>query len=118
GTPIALVNANGEQQGQVAWAARYTAWGEVEDEYNPNQIHQPIRFQGQQFDPETNLHYNRFRYYDPNIAQYVTQDPIGLNGGFKDVLNNSNSRVLPGRRFQMPRRSPFFLHAGLVFGMR
>ncbi|MFY3382897.1 RHS domain-containing protein, partial [Paracidovorax sp. MALMAid1276] len=41
GTPIALVNANGEQQGQVAWAARYTAWGEVEDEYNPNQIHQP-----------------------------------------------------------------------------
>ncbi|MFY3384237.1 RHS repeat-associated core domain-containing protein [Paracidovorax sp. MALMAid1276] len=81
GTPIAVINANGEQQGQVAWAARYTAWGEIEEEYNPNQILQPIRFQGQQFDQETKLHYNRFRYYDPRVGQYVTQDPIGLHGG-------------------------------------
>ncbi|MDA8446655.1 RHS repeat-associated core domain-containing protein, partial [Paracidovorax valerianellae] len=42
---------------------------------------QSIRFQGQQLDAETGLHYNRFRYYDPTIGQYVTQDPIGLLGG-------------------------------------
>ncbi|WP_284285653.1 RHS repeat-associated core domain-containing protein, partial [Marinibactrum halimedae] len=30
---------------------------------------------------ETNLHYNRFRYYDPQIGQFTTQDPIGLIGG-------------------------------------
>ena len=81
GTPIALVNANGNQAGQVVWAARYGAWGEIEEEYNPSQIHQPIRFQGQQLDQETGLHYNRFRYYDPSIGNYVTQDPIGLLGG-------------------------------------
>lgn len=91
GTPIALVNANGEQLGQVAWVARYTAWGEIADEYNPDQIHQPIRFQGQQFDEETNLHYNRFRYYDPSVGQYITQDPIGLAGG----INSANYRVGP-----------------------
>lgn len=91
GTPIALVNANGEQLGQVAWVARYTAWGEIADEYNPDQIHQPIRFQGQQFDEETNLHYNRFRYYDPSVGQYITQDPIGLAGG----INSANCRVGP-----------------------
>jgi len=27
------------------------------------------------------LHYNRFRYYDPETAQYISPDPIGLAGG-------------------------------------
>jgi RHS repeat-associated protein len=48
----------------------------------PPLIEQPFRFQGQQFDEETGLHYNRFRYYDPVIGRFVSQDPIGLAGGF------------------------------------
>ncbi|MFC6012571.1 DUF6531 domain-containing protein [Nocardia lasii] len=39
----------------------------------------PHRFQGQQHDPETGLHYNRHRYYDPETAHYITQDPLGLS---------------------------------------
>ncbi|WP_082360354.1 RHS repeat-associated core domain-containing protein [Paracidovorax avenae] len=81
GTPIALVDANGSQAGLVTWAATYHAWGAVREEYDPHGIGQPLRFQGQQLDPETGLHYNRFRYYDPRVSQYVTQDPAGLNGG-------------------------------------
>ena len=27
------------------------------------------------------MYYNRFRYYDPNIGNYISQDPIGLEGG-------------------------------------
>ncbi len=81
GTPIALVDANGPQAGLVTWAATYHAWGAVREEYDPHGINQPIRFQGQQLDAETGLHYNRFRYYDPILGQYVTQDPIGLVGG-------------------------------------
>lgn len=42
---------------------------------------QPIRFQGQYADSESGLHYNRFRYYDPDIGRFVSVDPIGLNGG-------------------------------------
>ena len=42
---------------------------------------QPIRFQGQFFDRETNLHYNRFRYYDSDVGMFVSRDPIGLEGG-------------------------------------
>ena len=42
---------------------------------------QPIRFQGQFFDRETNLHYNRFRYYDSDVGMFVSRDPIGLLGG-------------------------------------
>ncbi len=30
------------------------------------QTENPIRYQGQYLDPETGLHYNTFRYYDPD----------------------------------------------------
>ncbi|GKS84590.1 RHS repeat-associated core domain-containing protein [Acidovorax sp. SUPP1855] len=53
----------------------------MQEEYNPQRIEQSIRLQGQQIDAETGLHYNRFRYYDPHLGQYITQDPIDLNGG-------------------------------------
>nr|WP_264080558.1 RHS repeat-associated core domain-containing protein [Paracidovorax avenae] len=44
-------------------------------------VEQPLRFQGQYFDGETGLHYNRHRYYDPVTGRFVHQDPIGLDGG-------------------------------------
>ncbi|UOO99793.1 RHS repeat-associated core domain-containing protein [Snodgrassella alvi] len=31
---------------------------------------------------ETGLHYNTFRYYDPDIERFTQPDPIGLLGGF------------------------------------
>ncbi len=90
GTPIALVDANGPQAGLVTWAATYHAWGAVREEYDPHGIGQDIRFQGQQFDDETGLHYNRFRYYDPMLGQYVTQDPIGLAGDINKLIYPTN----------------------------
>ncbi len=97
GTPIALVDANGSRAGLVTWAATYHAWGAVRDEYDPHGGGQPIRFQGQQFDAETGLHYNRFRYYDPALGQYVTQDPIGLNGVVNKFIYppNPNLKIDP-----------------------
>ncbi|WP_448981663.1 RHS repeat-associated core domain-containing protein [Neisseria sicca] len=35
-------------------------------------------FQGQYYDEESGLHYNRFRYYDPEIGRCISQDMIGL----------------------------------------
>ena len=46
-----------------------------------NEVEQNLRFQGQYFDSESGLHYNRFRYYDPQTGRFVHQDPIGLLGG-------------------------------------
>jgi len=37
-----------------------------------------LRFAGQYFDTETNLHYNYFRDYDPVTGRYLSSDPIGL----------------------------------------
>jgi RHS repeat-associated protein len=82
GTPQELTDC----EGQVAWSAQYKAWGHAQEAISEAArkagIRNPIRFQGQYFDEETGLHYNRYRYYDPDGARYLTQDPIGLAGGF------------------------------------
>ena len=40
-----------------------------------------MSFPGQYYDSETGLHYNYFRYYNPQTGRYITPDPIGLQGG-------------------------------------
>ncbi|KPB28311.1 YD repeat-containing protein [Pseudomonas syringae pv. syringae] len=77
GTPLEMTDA----EGQIVWQAKYRAWGAVE-KLVVNEVEQNLRFQGQYFDVETGLHYNTFRYYDPEIGRFITQDPIGLDGGF------------------------------------
>ena len=42
---------------------------------------QNLRFQGQYLDRDTGLHYNTFRFYDPDIGRFISPDPIGLEGG-------------------------------------
>ncbi|WP_205880130.1 RHS repeat-associated core domain-containing protein, partial [Lampropedia aestuarii] len=53
-------------------------------------LSQNLRFQGQYYDAETGLHYNRFRYYDPDCGRFVSQDPIGLAGGLHLYQYSSN----------------------------
>jgi RHS repeat-associated protein len=42
----------------------------------------PFRAPGQWEDLETGLHYNRYRYYDPEVGRYISPDPIGFDGGY------------------------------------
>ena len=120
GTPQELT----DQQGEVVWAADYKVWGEVTlrktgtgnhafaDQASappPPPLEQPFRFQGQQFDEETGLHYNRFRYYDPGVGRFVSQDPIGLNGGintFQYAVNSTGWMDPLGLAGRPPNLSP------------
>ncbi len=97
GTPQELT----DESGQLVWAAQYKAWGGTTQIEQParritrqvgnavqqvwaeqtDPVRQNLRFQGQYFDAETGLHYNRFRYYDPDCGRFISQDPIGLRGG-------------------------------------
>jgi RHS repeat-associated protein len=76
GTPRELT----DDQGKIVWKVRYKTYGNVAVK-EVEEIENNLRFQGQYFDEETGLHYNRFRYYNPNTGQFITQDPIGLLGG-------------------------------------
>ena len=38
-------------------------------------------FTGREFDAETGLYYYRARHYDPHLGRFISQDPIGFDGG-------------------------------------
>ncbi|HED5893203.1 TPA: hypothetical protein R5R88_003784 [Salmonella enterica] len=80
GNPEALTDGNGV----LKWRQREPVlWGKTqyEDLTDAQGVMQNLRFQGQYLDRETGLHYNLFRYYDPECGRFTQQDPIGLAGG-------------------------------------
>jgi RHS repeat-associated protein len=84
GLPEELTTATGN----IVWQAQYKIWGNtltetwVESASDGNApLPQNLRFQGQYADREIGLHYNTFRFYDPDTGAYISPDPIGLLGG-------------------------------------
>jgi RHS repeat-associated protein len=84
GLPEELTTASGD----TAWHAEYQTWGNTLTETwvartgkGNTPLPQNLRFQGQYADREIGLHYNTFRFYDPDTGAYISPDPIGLLGG-------------------------------------
>ena len=105
GTPRELIDSNGN----LAWAATYRAWGSPSNKIAfAKTVDCPVRFPGQWFDEETNLHYNRFRYYDAEFGAFISQDPLGLLGGINLYLyvKNPVKYVDPSGLCQSPDIDP------------
>ncbi|WP_051940002.1 DUF6531 domain-containing protein [Phaeacidiphilus oryzae] len=75
GAPTELLSA---ADGSTAWRADSTLWGITAPADGGARTTTPLRFPGQYYDPETRLHYNLHRYYDPAAARYLSPDPLGL----------------------------------------
>jgi len=69
-----------DEEGDVMWRARVTPYGSIVVSDKPL-IEMPLRFPGHYFDPETGLHCNRFRYYNPELGRYLQSDPLGTAAG-------------------------------------
>ena len=83
GTPVEAYNEKGEE----VWYRRLDMNGKVIEErsmlytsYN-DYVKIPFLFQGQYYDDEIKLAYNRFRYYSPEIGRYISEDPIRFASG-------------------------------------
>ena len=76
GRPVEAYNS----YGNVVWQADYDVYGDLRNIKGIRDFI-PFRQLGQYEDDETRLYYNRFRYYDPRIGNYISQDPIRLVGG-------------------------------------
>ena len=69
-----------DESGRLSWSADYLTWGYAV-ETREKRAQCSIRFQGQWYDEESQLHYNRTRYYDPALGRYINPDLNWLYGG-------------------------------------
>lgn len=90
GTPHAATDA----AGRLVWQGEYLAFGGLAAESGP--LRQPLRFAGQHHDPETGLHDNYQRSYDPVTGRYLEPDPLGLAGGLNRFAYADGNPVLGG----------------------
>ncbi|QTD94242.1 RHS repeat-associated core domain-containing protein [Burkholderia anthina] len=77
GVPVRVVDKNGT----IEWESEISGWEAIKSIQSRNKFQQPLRFQGQYHDCETDLYYTRHRYYDPDVGRFISQDPIKLLGG-------------------------------------
>ncbi|MFJ1376765.1 RHS repeat domain-containing protein [Capnocytophaga canimorsus] len=97
GTPLMAIDT----QGNKVWERELDIYGKVRKEFTSDDVKDrrsgfmPFLYAGQYYDKETELAYNRFRYYDPNSGNYISQDPIGLEGGLAlySYVHDSNTWV-------------------------
>ncbi|MFD9476779.1 putative T7SS-secreted protein [Streptomyces nojiriensis] len=73
GTPTELI----DEEDNICWRTRATLWGATAWNSDAS-AYTPLRFAGQYFDPETGIHYNCRRYYDPQVGRYLSADPLGI----------------------------------------
>jgi len=79
--------------GNVQWHGAYKAWGHTSQKQPDAELLQncnSLHFQGQYFDSETGLHYNRHRYYDSRLGRFIGKDPIGFLGGINIYMYAPN----------------------------
>ena len=67
-----------DEEGEKVWARELDLYGNA---ITGDSSFIPFLYQGQYYDEEIGLAYNRFRYYSPDSGTYISQDPIGLAGG-------------------------------------
>ena len=77
GTPIEAYN----QEGELIWEREQDLYGNSRQGFAKENFRCPFKYQGQYYDPEIELCYNRFRYYHPETGRYISQDPIGFLSG-------------------------------------
>lgn len=92
GTPVQAYDGSGSK----VWERELDCYGKVRKLQGDKGFCNYL-YQGQHEDVDTGLVYNRFRYYDPGTGRYISQDPIGLEGGMAlyNYVHDTNGWVDP-----------------------
>ena len=89
GTPIEAYN----QEGELIWEREQDLYGNSRQGFAKENFRCPFKYQGQYYDSEVELCYNRFRYYHPEMGRYISEDPIKLLGGFNVFAYVSDTNI-------------------------
>ena len=93
GTPTAAY----DEAGNRVWQRELDIYGRVRQEEGETNF-VPFLYQGQYYDVETKLAYNRFRYYAPEWGMYISQDPIRIEAGLTNLyayVHDTNGWIDP-----------------------
>lgn len=93
GAPVAAT----DERGRPRWHAEYADFGRATVR-SVDGFELDLRLPGQHEDPETRLHHNDHRVYDPDLGRYLTPDPLGAPDGpnpYVYVRNNPLRYVDP-----------------------
>jgi len=71
---------------------RYDPFGNLQGA-STSTVANTLQFAGREYDAETQLYYDRARYIDPALGRFVSEDPIGLNGGINPYTFVGNDPV-------------------------
>ncbi len=88
GTPQKVVKNNG----QPVWSAIYESFGSLRVDLS--EVENALRFPGQYHDQETDLYYNRHRYFDPNTGRYIRTDPLSLGHNFYIYASGNPNKLM------------------------
>jgi RHS repeat-associated protein len=78
--PVGMPLRIEDREGDVVWLAdSIDPYGQIAVRQNAS-LEYNLRWPGHYFDPETGLHYNRYRYYEPLLGRYLQSDPLGYAG--------------------------------------
>ena len=108
-----------DKDGNLLWFGNYTDWGRLKEETRvTDSACQPFCLQNQYADRETGLHYNFFRYYEPDADRFVNQvlggenlyqfapntqvwvDWLGLAGVDMNLFPSNENILLRSKSFQ------------------
>ncbi|MGB7415483.1 MAG: RHS repeat-associated core domain-containing protein, partial [Thermosynechococcaceae cyanobacterium] len=100
-----------DSDGNVLNHISYDSFGNVTGETNPD-IDFRFGYTGREFDEETGQYYYRARYFDSGVGRFISEDPIGFDGGdanlYRYVGNGPVNATDPSglRLFRPPVRFP------------
>ena len=109
GTPIEAY----DEVSKRVWKRELDIYGRVRIEQGEVGM-VPFLYQRQYLDGETELAYNRFRYYSPETGAYISQDPIRLEAGLTNLyayVHDVNAWVDPlglAKVFRSMSRAEYF----------
>lgn len=89
--PNGNVLAVADSAGTVKNSYGYSPWGANE---SPSEtFFNPLRYAAREWDPDAGIYFNRARWYDPDVHRFLSQDPIGTQGGLNLYAYAGNDPV-------------------------
>lgn len=106
GSTTALTNSLGIAVTQIAYDSFGNSSGNSLTRYD---------YTGRERDADTGLLFYRARWYDPQIGRFISEDPIGLNGGLNPFVYVENSPLLhTDSRGLWPSMGPLKVHQAII----